>query len=128
MEQTISFVGTVLAGSEKVLVSRVLGYPFKITNCNDNFSLNQNRLVEVRFFLSYDKEAPTSGLPGGNNLLQFVSNQPYCVGDDDTKEFPINIISEDWPTWLKIHATNNDGSDHDIDCQITIDIIPKEEN
>ena len=122
MLQTISFVGSVLAGSEKVLVSRELGFPFKILKLKANFSLNQNRTVQNRFFLSYDAEAPSAGHPAGSNLLQFVSNQDYCVGDDDSKTFDVNIESEDAPSWLKIHATNSDGFAHDVDCQITIDV------
>ena len=120
MEQAISFVGTVAAGSTTVLVSRSLGFPFTIKRLIASFELNQNRNVKIRFFLSYDKETPASGFPSGNNLLQFVSNQPYLVGDDDKKRLDVNIESEDWPSWLKIHAENSDAFQHDIDCQILI--------
>lgn len=127
MKQTISFVGTVAAGSEKVLSSRILGFPYTIERLKASFALNQNRQVQIRFFLSMDKEQPSSGFPTGSNLLLFSSTQPYCVGDDDSKDFCISVKSEDWPTWLKVHATNSDGFDHDIDCQITIDTLNSQE-
>jgi len=125
--RTISLVGKVSAGSTKVLVSRRLGFPFVIERLVSNFALNQNRAVQISFFLSYDKETPASGEPGGVNLLQQVSSQSYCVGDDDSKTFRTNIKAEDWPTWLKIYAVNSDGFDHDIDCQILLDVLSESE-
>ncbi len=127
MFQTISFVGTVAAGSEKVLVSRILGFPFTVRKVTANFSLNQNRTVKISFFHSPDEDAPSSGKPSGSNLLQYSSNQPYLVGDDDSKNLRLDHFASSWPTWLKIHADNSDGFEHDIDCQIEIEIKTKKE-
>lgn len=127
MLRTISFVGTVAAGSTKVLVSKSLGSPYTIVRLKADFALNQARKVEISFFLSYDKETPATGLPGGNNLLQSVSSQSYIVGDDNQKSADIEIDVSDSPSWLKVYAENKDGFDHDIDCQIVIDIQNAEE-
>jgi len=127
MFQTISFVGTVAAGSEKVLVSRILGFPFTVRKIIGNFPLNQNRLVKISFFHSPDFDTPATGKPSGANLLQYASNQPYIVGDDDKKELRLDHYASSWPTWLKVHAENLDGFEHDIDCQIEIEIKTKKE-
>lgn len=122
MLQTISLVGSVSAGSTKVLASRPLPGNIRIKRITASFALNQARLVQISPFLSFDAEKPSSGFPGGTNLLQFVSSQHYLVGDDDTKVIELDYLVTDTPTWLKVYANNTDGFDHDVDVQIIIAI------
>lgn len=121
MLHTISFVGTVAAGSTKVLSSKQINFPFTFMKLICSFALNQARTVQISFFHSHDAETPTTGIPSGSNLIQFLSQARYLVGDDDKKVLEANIESEDWPSWIKIYANNTDGSDHNIDCQVIIE-------
>lgn len=125
---TLAFAGSVSAGGELTLCSKLLNFPFMIRSLHSSFALGCNRTTQIRFFLSPDKSAPTTGKPSGQDLLLAYSQVPYLVGDDEQKNFPHEILVPERGSFLKVHGYNTDTFPHTIDSQIIIDTNPPEFN
>jgi len=76
----------------------------------------------LRFFISLDNHAPTTGLPSGISILRDYGQVDYLVGDDVIKTIRHDLENPEGGAYLKVHATNNDYYDHAIDVQMTIEI------
>lgn len=128
MDQTLktaSFSGVCTANSDLTLVSDRISSPFTIAHIAAHFALNTNRLLQLSFFVSPDPDAPTSGPPGGFDVLGEYGQVSYITGDDDVKRFDNSARSQTSPSWLKVYAHNTDAFDHSVDVQITIQIHPR---
>lgn len=118
---TVPFHGTVEAGSEKTLVSQILGFTYKTKVFRISFALNTNREMRIKFFISSDKDAPSAGEPLGDNPLEPYGGVSYVVGDDEIKDLPHEMKVLTAPTWLKVHAENTDSYSHTIDAEVFIE-------
>lgn len=118
---TLPFAGTVAAGGELTLVSKVLRFPYTIRSLHTSFALGTDRTLQVHFFRSPDSSTPTSGQPSGHDLLTPYGQVSYLVGDDEQKVFPHEIPVLERNTFLKVYAKNTDVFDHTVDAQIIID-------
>ncbi len=118
---TLPFFGSVAAGGELTLVSKLLAFPYEISHLIASFALGTDRTLQLRFFLSRDPEAPAAGTPSGDDLLSIYGQVPYLVGDDERKEFPHEIRVPDSNSYLKIYANNTDVFAHTLDAQIVIE-------
>jgi len=117
---TCSFFGTAAAGSEQILVSKRIGYPFKTSIIVCSFPTGTNRLLNLQFFVSPDSTDPLAGRCSGSNILESLGNVDYITGDSEQKTFSHEIVYTETPNWLKIRAVNNDFFDHTVDVQWTI--------
>ena len=124
--KTVSFFGTCLANSELTLVSQRISTPYSIKNISAHFALNCARTLQLDFYISQDNDSPTSGRPSGFSTLGEYGQISYIVGDDETKNLENFAHSQTSPSWIKVYAKNNDGFDHTIDVQVTINIFPRE--
>ncbi len=120
---TISFFDTVDANSNKTLVSKRITQKFTIKRIQASFALNTNRTLKLRFFISDTLEAPTTKQPEGLNVLKQLGQVDYIVGDDEPKDFEIEIREFTKGARIKIYAENIDAFEHTIDCQVTIQLI-----
>lgn len=118
---TVSFFGTCPASAETTLVSKQISTPYIVREISASFALNTNRLLQLEFFVSQDKDAPTSGKPNGMNILQEYGQVSYLTGDDEQKTIRCAAITAEAPSWLKVYANNTDTFDHTVDSQITIE-------
>jgi len=120
---TMSFFGSVSASSKNTLVSEYINVPFRTRVVRASFAPGVNRLMKLYFFISQDKEAPTTEEPKGTNLFAQLGQVRYITGDDEFKEFPHQVPYHEAGSYLKIYAVNDDTYDHTIDCQITIELL-----
>lgn len=121
--QTISFLGTVAAGSNLTLVSKRITLPFKTTKIRASFAPGVNRLMRLYYFISKDPSAPTTEEPKGTNILASLGQVIYLTGDEEFKDLPHEVECPESGAYLKIYAVNSDASDHTIDSQITIEFL-----
>lgn len=117
---TLPFNGSVERNASVVLVSQRVTFPFNIERIRVHFSLNTNKTVQIRCFVSPDSEAPVSGPPSGTNPLSPLGQVDYLVGDDETVELPYRALVDTGGYYLKIYAVNNDSYDHTVDAQVFI--------
>jgi len=122
---TVPFFGTCLASSEVTLVSKRINVPFRVARIRASFALNNNRTLLLRFFVSPDDTAPTTGKPTGVSILAERGQVDYITGDYEVKEFPTEILFKEAGYYIKVHATNNDTFDHTVDAQITVELLPR---
>lgn len=120
---TIAFNGAVPAGGELTLVSKRINFPFLLKDFLASFALGQNRTLRLRFFLSFDDEAPTSGKPTGTDLLNILGQSAYLVGDDESKPFPMEVLNRKAGSYIKVYALNTDSFQHTVDCLAVIDSL-----
>lgn len=120
---TISFFGTVNANGEKTLVSQRINTPFNTKKVAISFPDGHNRLVQIKVFISQDQNAPTSGEPQGLNILQMLGSVPFVVGDNERKDFEVEKPYSQRGGYIKMYAKNNDGFQHTMDAQITIELL-----
>lgn len=123
---TCSFHGTVAASSKKTLVSNKVDLRFKTKRIRAAFAPGANRLLRLYFYLSPDESAPTTEPPTGDNILAQLGPQTYIVGEDCVVDFQHEIDQAVSGVYIKIYADNLDAFPHTIDAQITIEIIPWE--
>lgn len=124
---TLSFFGTVNAASIVTLVSKRINVPFKTSMIRAAFALNTNRTLQLSFWISPDDDAPTTGNPTGISILAERGQVDYLVGDDEVKYFKTEIIQNTGGWYIKIRANNTDAFAHTIDSQITLELLPEEE-
>lgn len=121
-----SFFGTVAASSNVTLVSRKITAPFITKRIRASFALNVNRTLQLSFFISPDAENPTDVRPNGSSLLAQLGQVDFVVGDDEIKEFNVEVESPTANQWLKVFAVNADSFEHTIDAQIAIEFMETE--
>jgi len=91
-----------------------------------SFAPGVDRLMNLYFFVSPDKTAPTDARPNGTNILAQHGQVSYISGDDERKEFSFEALFPERGYYLKVFAVNNDTFEHTIDAQITVELlIPK---
>ena len=117
---TASFHDTVLANSNKTLVSNKIDLPFSTTRIRAAFAPGCDRLLRLSFYISPDKSAPTTEPPNGSNIFTQVGPTLHIVGDDNIVDFEHEIQVRTAGYYLKVYAENLDAFEHTIDAQITI--------
>lgn len=122
-QQTISFFGTVNASSNKTLVSQRISQKFKTKIIRASFAPGVERLMTLKYFISFDDSEPTTEEPQGTNLLKQIGQVPYITGDDEFKELPHETVTDTRNAYLKVYAENSDAFEHTIDTQITIEFL-----
>jgi len=120
---TIAFHSTVAPQANKTLVSKRITERFRVKRIRASFALNTNRTLKLYFFISYDKEAPTTEKPAGINILAQLGQVDYLVGDDESKDFPIEIQEFRRGAYIKVYAENTDTYTHTIDALITVEML-----
>jgi len=123
---TISFASTVDASSNKTLVSQRIGTPFSVLRVRASFAPGCERLMKLYFFVSPDNSAPTDAAPTGTNVLTQIGQVAYIVGDDEWKEFPLEILFPERGYYIKVYAENDDTFEHTIDAQVSIALVEQE--
>lgn len=118
-----SFFGTVAASSNVTLVSRKITAPFITKKIRASFPLNVNRTLQLSFFISPDAEAPTALRPNGSSLLAQLGQVDFVTGDDEIKEFDVEVENKTGNSFLKVFAENSDSFEHTIDVQIAIQFL-----
>lgn len=126
--QTISFFGTCPANSNITLVSNFIDVPFNTKKIRASFAPGVERLMTLKYFISGDKNAPTTEEPQGINILAQIGQSLFITGDDEFKEFEHETIHQVAGGYLKVYAKNSDVFDHTIDSQVTIEFIQEDDN
>ena len=121
MLHTIPYFFTVTAGNRVTSASNLIAYPYIIQEIRVKYALGHAGAVQHSFFVSDDKEIPTTGPPTGLDILGQYGPVDYVVGDDDVAIIKENTIIDRMGTWFKVHAYNTDPFDHTVNVIITID-------
>jgi len=119
--KTVSFYGSATARGIVTLASTRIQRPFTVKEIHATFPVGTLNLLLLRFYLSGDAHAPTTGLPSGTSLLQDYGQVDYLTGDGTRKVTDHEVGVETGGHYLKVHATNNDWYAHAIDVQIIIE-------
>ena len=119
--KTVSFSGSCLARAEKVLVTPRITYPYTVKRIHCRFPVGTINLLLLRFFVSKDDDAPSSGAPNGYSMLRELGQVDYIRGEADEKTLEHEVEVEGEGTYLKVYAVNDDYYNHDIDVQMTIE-------
>lgn len=127
-QQTISFFGSVGAGANVTLVSKLLSSKFKTKIVRASFAPGVNRLMTLKFFISPDDNNPTTEEPTGTNIFSTIGQVPYLTGDDEVKTLPHEVLQTERNSFLKVYAENGDTFSHTIDAQITIEFLEENDN
>jgi len=122
--KTVSFSGKCLARAEKVLVTPRITYPYVVRKIHCRFPVGTINLLFLRFYVSKDDDAPSSGEPNGYSMLREHGQVDFIRGEGDEKTLEHEVEVTEQGTYLKVYAVNEDYYDHDIDVQMTIE--PKE--
>lgn len=123
---TVSFFGTVSAGSNNTLVSKYIDARFKVKRIIASFAPGVNRLMNLSYYISADESAPTTEPPTGTNVLAQVGQVTYITGDDEQKNLPHEVEYESRGAYVKVYAENSDSFDHTIDTQVIIELVASE--
>lgn len=126
-EVTISFFSSVIANKNKTLVSKHIDVPFRLRRIRASFAPGTNRLLLLRYFISPDKEAPTTLPINGFNPLGQIGQVDYLTGDDEYKDLPHQVDYLVKSGWVKVYAENQDAFQHTIDTQIVIELLDQTE-
>lgn len=120
MRQTVIFSGICYANSELTLVSKRIGFRFRVIKFVTSFALGTDRTLQLRLFVSKDPTAPSTGRPTGVNILGLFGEDPFVIGDDEQKVMDLDIEYKERGRFLKIHANNTDSFDHTVDVFVII--------
>lgn len=120
-EVTISFAGSVDANSKKTFVSKRINVPFSTKRVRCSFPPGVNRTMKLYFYVSPDPSAPTTEAPTGYNILAQTGQATYIIGDDDIKDFQMEVFETTRGQYIKVYAVNDDTHEHTIDVQITVE-------
>lgn len=123
MKKTIMFSGTCLAGDQIVLVSQRITTKYITKKFVASFAMNTNRTLKIRYFISPDPTAPSTGTPTGVNILASYGEEYWLAGDNEQKSIEHEVEVSSAGSYIKIYAQNEDGFDHTIDCYVIIDTI-----
>jgi len=123
--KTVAFYGTVNANGEVTLVSPRIATPFCLKRLLVRFAPGCENLVALRFYISLDDQAPSSGKPSGLNILDDYGQVNYIVGDDVLKDLEHEVESPGGGAYLKVYAINTDAYPHSIDVQMFIEPLPR---
>jgi len=99
----------------------MIRFSFRTKRFRIKYALNTNGTLRIKFFLSLDPEAPSSGEPTGTNLFAERGQITYIVGDDEWIELEHEITTLTLNNWLKLHAENLDSFAHTVLAQVTIE-------
>ena len=81
--------------------------------------------MTLRFYLSDDDEAPTTGRPSGVSILEELGQVDYLTGEDEVVEIDHEIKVAHSNSWVKVWADNLDFNPHAVSVQIKIDTEPR---
>lgn len=118
---TVSFFNKVAANSKKTLVSKRINVPFGTKRVRCSFPPGANRLLKLHFYISPDPSAPTTGPPTGYNILGQTGQVEYIAGDNEIKDFQMEVMEPARGQYVKVYAENEDTYEHTIDVQITVE-------
>ena len=119
--KTASFNGMCLSRSSKVLVTKRISHPFRVVAIHCRFPRGCENKLKLRFYVSDDDDAPTTGAPNGVSLLMEYGQIDYIIGDGDSKDMRHEVDVPHANSWLKVYAENDDYYAHEIDVQITLE-------
>jgi len=122
---TIPFFSTVAASATAVLISKRINVPFKVKAVRVSFPLNMNRTVQFSFFVSDDNDTINTARPTGANIFAQLGQVEYLVGDDETKELPVELEVEQAGKYIKLMVVNADTFEHTIDAQMIVELLPR---
>lgn len=122
--KTLSFFQSCGARSRLTLVSQRINYPFTIQSITASFSAGCENTLQLSFFHSADKAAPTTEPPTDLSILAENSQVDYLVGDAQQKTVKHELVVDDRGSFIKVHAYNTDFFPHDADVQIAIEPNP----
>ena len=125
MIKTIPFYGLCSANGELTLVSSAIGHPFRILRIRAKFAAGVANEMTLRFYLSDDDEAPTTGRPSGVSILEELGQVDYLTGEDEVVEIDHEIKVAHSNSWVKVWADNLDFNPHAVSVQIKIDTEPR---
>ena len=125
MLKTVSFYGVCLANAKLVLVSDIIGHPYRMRKIRAKFAAGAANEMLLRFFISEDDEAPGNAAPGGMSVLAEHGQVDYVRGEDEIVEMEHYVEMETANSWLKVYADNQDFNDHAVSVQITIDTVER---
>lgn len=126
MLKTVSFYGICEANASLVLVSDVIGHPYEVRRVRCKFAAGCANELTVRFYISDDNDAPSSGAPGGMSILAEHGQVDYVRGEDEAVSFDHQAVMLTANSWLKVYAVNSDFNVHAVSVQITIDTRERE--
>jgi len=124
--KTVSFFGTCPARGSIVLVTPKITYPYVVKKIHCRFPLGCENKLKLRFYVSRDDDAPSSGAPNGYSMLREHGQVDYIVGDNDEKTMEHEVEVTERGSWLKVYGENSDYFSHQIDVQITIQVKERE--
>ena len=122
-KKPVIFAGTCPANSSLVLNSPLISRPFRVFRISATFALNQNRTLQLRFYVSSDNSTSTNLPLSGSNILRQAGQVYYLSGDDDTKRIEVDHYQRESNYYLKLLAVNSDAFDHTIDCIVELEIF-----
>lgn len=119
----VPFHGTVAAGARLTLCSKIIGFKYKTKRFRVSFPLNTNRTLQVSFWICPDDSTPTATEPVGDNVFRPYGQATYVVGDDEQKDYDLEMLVNTEGTFLKVHGYNIDSFEHTIDCCIFVERV-----
>lgn len=119
--KTVSFSGTCSARSQIVLVTPRITYLYVVSKIHCRFPVGCINLLRLRFYVSPDDDAPSTGAPNGFSMLRELGQVDYILGDGDEKDMVHEIEVDESGTYLKVYAVNDDYFPHLIDVQMTLE-------
>lgn len=118
---SIPFSGTVAAGARVTLTSKIIGFPYKTRRFRVSFPLNTSRTLRVSFHVCSDPSTPADGEPVGDNVFKPYGQVTYVVGDDEVKDYDLELRIKTSGTYIKVHGYNTDSFEHTIDACVFIE-------
>lgn len=125
--RTVSFSGYCPARGKITLVTPRIAHPFIIDKIHCRFPLGCLDLMKLRFYVSYDADAPSTVPPNGYSMLKDYGQVDYIIGDGDEKDMVHSLEVPESGAYLKVYAVNDDYFQHLVDVQITIEPTPRKE-
>ena len=119
--KTVSFHGTCAAGATVVLVSKRIGHPYEVKHITCTFAPGCDNLMQVKFYTSYDDEAPAAAEPSDISMLRDYGQVDYVIGNANQKRMEHDLEVNNSGSYLKVYANNSDTFDHSVDVQMEIE-------
>ncbi len=119
--KTISFVVDCGARSKIVLVSKRINHAYMLKRIVANFEQGASQEMKLRFYVSLDEHAPTTGEPSGTSILRDYGQVDYVVGEASQKRMDHDLEVSEKGSYLKVYADNQDFFAHLVDVQMYIE-------
>ena len=126
MRNAIVFKATVGALSEKTVVSKNIGYPFKIRKVAIYFPEGCGMNVEVTPVISGDNSVPVAGKPSGWSFLQSLGQESFVVGDNNVVIMNLDLVRREGNSVAKVYVNNKQANPFDIVVIIEVQAMQRE--